>query len=86
MCPPSRRHSLRRGSREPACTLASTTAEYASKPFRPLPNVRLCSVSPPAIHRLVIAEQASLAQLHEALQVAFGWSGEHQFLNPTVVR
>jgi hypothetical protein len=39
-------------------------------------NARLCGVSPPVTRRLVITEQASLAQLHAALQVAFGWSDE----------
>jgi len=40
-------------------------------------HVRLCGVSPPVTRRLLITEQASLAQLHAALQVAFGWSDEH---------
>jgi hypothetical protein len=39
-------------------------------------NAPLCGVSPPVTRRLVITEQASLAQLHAALQVAFGWSDE----------
>src|SRR6202047_1187133 len=43
-------------------------------------NARLCGVSPPVTRRLVIAEQASLAQLHAALQVAFGWSDEHLYV------
>src|SRR5450755_472607 len=43
-------------------------------------NARLCGVSPPVIRRLVITEQASLAQLHAALQVAFGWSDEHLYV------
>ena len=42
-------------------------------------NARLCGVSPPVTRRLVITEQASLAQLHAALQVAFGWSDEHLY-------
>src|SRR5271156_729126 len=40
----------------------------------------LCGVSPPVTRRLVIAEQASLAQLHAALQVAFGWCDEHLYV------
>ena len=40
-------------------------------------HARLCGVSPPVTRRLLITEQASLAQLHAALQVAFGWSDEH---------
>lgn len=40
-------------------------------------SVRLQGVSPPVTRRLVVSEQASLAQLHAALQVAFGWSDEH---------
>jgi hypothetical protein len=43
-------------------------------------NVRLRGVSPPVTRRLVIAEQTSLAQLHAALQVAFGWSDEHLYV------
>jgi hypothetical protein len=43
-------------------------------------NARLCGVSPPVTRRLVISEQASLAQLHAALQVAFGWSDEHLYV------
>src|SRR6266403_699957 len=43
-------------------------------------NARLCGVSPPVTRRLVIAEQASLAQLHASLQVAFGWSDEHLYV------
>jgi hypothetical protein len=35
-------------------------------------NARLCGVSPPVTRRLVITEQASLGQLHAALQVARG--------------
>jgi hypothetical protein len=35
-------------------------------------NARLCGVSPPVTRRLAITEQPSLAQLHAALQVAFG--------------
>src|ERR1700722_12270706 len=42
-------------------------------------NARLCGVSPPVTRRLVNTEQASLAQLHAALQVAFGWSDEHLY-------
>jgi hypothetical protein len=43
-------------------------------------NARLCGVSPPVTRRLVITEQASLAQLHAALQVAFGWNDEHLYV------
>ena len=43
-------------------------------------NARLCGVSPPVTRRMVITEQASLAQLHAALQVAFGWSDEHLYV------
>src|SRR6266404_6891575 len=43
-------------------------------------NARLCGVSPPVTRRLVITEQASLAQLHASLQVAFGWSDEHLYV------
>jgi hypothetical protein len=35
-------------------------------------NTLLCGVSPPVTRRLVMTEQASLAQLHAALQAAFG--------------
>src|ERR1017187_8101560 len=43
-------------------------------------NARLCGVSPPVTRRMVITEQASLAQLHAALQVAFAWSDEHLYV------
>ena len=43
-------------------------------------SARLCGVSPPVTRRLLITEQASLAQLHAALQVAFGWSDEHLYV------
>ena len=42
-------------------------------------SARLCGVSPPVTRRLLITEQASLAQFHAALQVAFGWSDEHLY-------
>jgi len=42
-------------------------------------NTRLCVVSPPVTRRLLITEQATLAQLHAALQVAFGWSDQHLY-------
>src|ERR1700690_2220129 len=44
------------------------------------PNARLCGVSSPVTRRLAITEQAFLAQLHAALQVAFGWSDEHLYV------
>jgi len=37
-------------------------------------STRLSGVSPPVTRRLRVAEQTSLAELHAALQVAFGWS------------
>jgi hypothetical protein len=43
-------------------------------------NAGLYGASPPITRRLVITEQASLAQLHAALQVAFGWSDEHLYV------
>jgi hypothetical protein len=39
----------------------------------------LRGVSPPVARRILIAEQASLGELHAALQVAFGWSDEHLY-------
>jgi hypothetical protein len=36
-------------------------------------------VSPPVTRRLRVAEQTSLAELHAALQVAFGWSDGHLY-------
>jgi hypothetical protein len=36
-------------------------------------STRLRGVSPPVTRRLRVAEQTSLAELHAALQVAFGW-------------
>lgn len=42
-------------------------------------SARLRGVSPPVTRSLLITEQASLAQLHATLQVAFGWSDEHLY-------
>ena len=42
-------------------------------------SVRLRGISPPVTRRLRIAEQATLAQLHSVLQVAFGWSDTHLY-------
>jgi hypothetical protein len=42
-------------------------------------SARLRGVSPPVTRRLMITEQTSLAHLHAALQVAFGWSDEHLY-------
>jgi pRiA4b ORF-3-like protein len=42
-------------------------------------NARLRGVSPAVTRRIHIAEQASLGELHAALQVAFGWSDEHLY-------
>jgi hypothetical protein len=42
-------------------------------------SVRLRGVSPPVRRRLRISEQATLAQLHAVLQVAFGWSDTHLY-------
>jgi Plasmid pRiA4b ORF-3-like protein len=42
-------------------------------------NARLRGVSPPVARRILIAEQALLAELHAALQVLFGWSDEHLY-------
>ena len=42
-------------------------------------SVRVRGLSPPVTRRLRISEQATLAQLHAALQVAFGWSDTHLY-------
>jgi hypothetical protein len=42
-------------------------------------SVRVRSISAPVTRRLRIAEQATLAQLHAVLQVAFGWSDTHLY-------
>jgi hypothetical protein len=42
-------------------------------------SVRLRGVSPPVTRQLRISEQATLAQLHAVLQVAFGWSDTHLY-------
>jgi hypothetical protein len=42
-------------------------------------SARLRGVSPQVTRRLLVSEQASLAQLHAVLQVAFGWSDEHLY-------
>jgi hypothetical protein len=40
-------------------------------------RVVLCGVSPLVWRRLLVASETSLAKLHEILQTAFDWSGEH---------
>lgn len=42
-------------------------------------SARLGGVSPLVTRRIWIGEQASLAELHAVLQVAFGWSDEHLY-------
>jgi Plasmid pRiA4b ORF-3-like protein len=37
----------------------------------------LCGVSPLVWRRLLVVSTTSIAELHEILQSAFGWSGEH---------
>jgi hypothetical protein len=40
-------------------------------------RVVLCGVSPLVWRRLLVASDTSIAELHEILQSAFDWSGEH---------
>src|SRR5580704_691435 len=40
-------------------------------------RVVLCGVSPLVWRRLLVVITTSIAELHEILQSAFGWSGEH---------
>jgi Plasmid pRiA4b ORF-3-like protein len=40
-------------------------------------RVVLCRVSPPVWRRLLVVSETSLGELHEILQRAFDWSGEH---------
>jgi hypothetical protein len=40
-------------------------------------RVLLCGVSPLVWRRLLVISETSLAELHEILQTAFAWSGEH---------
>ena len=40
-------------------------------------RVVLCGVSPLVWRRLLVVSTTSLGELHEILQDAFGWSGEH---------
>src|SRR5271165_6225661 len=40
-------------------------------------RVVLCGVSPLVWRRLLVASETSIAELHEILQNAFSWSGEH---------
>jgi hypothetical protein len=42
-------------------------------------SASLRGVSPPMTRRLRVAEQISPAELHAALQVAFGWSDGHLY-------
>jgi Plasmid pRiA4b ORF-3-like protein len=39
-------------------------------------------ISPPIWHRLLVCSDGTIAQLHDILQIAFGWADEylHQFL------
>jgi len=53
----------------------STEHEVAAVRLSP----RLRGVSPLVTRRIWIGEQASLAELHAVLQVAFGWSDEHLY-------
>jgi hypothetical protein len=51
--------------------------------YRPLRSINyqlrvvLCGVSPLVWRRLLVVSTTSIAELHEILQNAFGWSGEH---------
>jgi hypothetical protein len=52
------------------------------RPLFPAPNLYqlrlvLAGISPMIWRRLVILSETSLAQLHEYIQIAFDWSGEH---------
>jgi Plasmid pRiA4b ORF-3-like protein len=40
-------------------------------------RVVLCGVSPLVWRRLLVLSETGLAELHDVLQTAFGWSGEH---------
>jgi hypothetical protein len=40
-------------------------------------RVLLCGVGPLVWRRLLVISETSLAELHEILQTAFAWSGEH---------
>ena len=40
-------------------------------------RVVLCGVSPLVWRRLLVVNTTSIAELHEILENAFGWSGEH---------
>src|SRR5580698_9235361 len=40
-------------------------------------RVVLCGVSPLVWRRVLVVSTTSIAELHEILQNAFGWSGEH---------
>src|ERR1700726_1992139 len=40
-------------------------------------RVVLCGVSPLVWRRLLVVTTTSLCELHEIIQNAFGWSGEH---------
>lgn len=49
---------------------ASTPAIYQLR-------VVLCGVSPLIWRRLLVSSESSIAELHEVLQIAFDWTGEH---------
>ena len=42
-------------------------------------SVRLRGVSPPIVRRLLIVEEASLAQFPGILQIVFNWSDAHRY-------
>jgi hypothetical protein len=51
-------------------------------PLFPAPNLYqlrlvLAGISPMIWRRLVISSETSIAQVHECIQIAFDWSGEH---------
>jgi hypothetical protein len=47
-------------------------------------RVVLCGVSPLVWRRLLVVSKTRLAELHEILQSAFDWSGEHLHRFPLV--
>ena len=40
-------------------------------------RVVLCGISPLIWRRLLVSNETSVAELHDILQIVFGWSGEH---------
>ena len=46
-------------------------------------RVVLLGISPMIWRRLLVRSDSTIADLHDTLQIAFGWSGDHLHLSPS---